>query len=149
MPSALERPEVVREYLATECSEGKVLGPLDPTKFPQIHTSRFGVIPKGLTGRWWLIVDMSSPEGGSVNDGIPEELCSLSYVGIKDAARAIQDRGRGAVMAKVDVKSAYRNIPVHPEDRWMMGMMWEGGVVHRHMPPIWLAVCTKNFYGNC
>ena len=23
-------------------------------------------------------MDMSSPEGGSVNDGIPEELCSLS-----------------------------------------------------------------------
>ena len=27
-------------------------------------------------------------------------------------------------MAKVDVKSAYRNIPVHPEDRWLMGMRW-------------------------
>ena len=83
MLSALERPEVVREYLATECSEGRVLGPLEPAKFPQIHTSHFGVIPKELTGRWRLIVDMSSPEGGSVNDGIPEELCSLSYVGIK------------------------------------------------------------------
>ena len=71
-------------------------------------------------------MDMSSPEEGNVNDGIPEELCSLSYVGIKDAARAILDRGRGAMMAKVDVKSAYRNIPVHPDDRWMMGMMWEG-----------------------
>ena len=61
-----------------ECSEGRVLGPLDPAKFPQIHTSHFGVIPKGSTGRWQLIVDMSSPEGGSVNDGIPEEFCSLS-----------------------------------------------------------------------
>ena len=102
MSSALERPEVIREYLATECSEGRVLGPLDPAKFPQIHTSRFGVIPKGSTGRWRLIVDMSSPEGGSVNDRIPEELCSLSYVGIKDAARATLDRGRGAMMAKVE-----------------------------------------------
>ena len=36
MPSALERLEVVREYLATECSEGRVLGPLDLAKFPQI-----------------------------------------------------------------------------------------------------------------
>ena len=53
---------------------------------------------------------MSSPERGSVNDGIPEELCSLSYVGIKDAARVILDRGRGAMVAKVDVKSAYCNL---------------------------------------
>ena len=145
MPSALERPEVVREYLATECSEGRVLGPLDPTKFPQIHTSRFGVIPKGSTGRWRLIVDMSSPEGGSVNDGIPEELCSLSYVGIKDAARAILDRGRGAMMAKVDVKSAYRNIPVHPEDRWMMGMMWEGALFVDTCLPFGLRSAPKIF----
>ena len=28
-------------------------------------------------------MDMSSPEGGSVNDGIPEKFCSLSYVGDK------------------------------------------------------------------
>ena len=27
-------------------------------------------------------------------------------------------------MAKVDNKSAYRNVPVHPEDRWLMGMVW-------------------------
>ena len=27
-------------------------------------------------------------------------------------------------MAKVDVKSAYRNVPVHPDDRLFMGMYW-------------------------
>ena len=90
-------------------------------------------------------MDMSSPEGGSVNDGIPEELCSLSYVGIKDAARAIQDRGRGAMMAKVDVKSAYRNIPVHPEDRWMMGMMWEGALYIDTCLPFGLRSAPKIF----
>ena len=52
MASARSKPEVIREYLAAECSNGRVLGPLDPTHFPQIHTSRFGVIPKGQTGKW-------------------------------------------------------------------------------------------------
>jgi len=28
------------------------------------------------------------------------------------------------MMVKVDVKSAYRNVPVHPEDKWLMGMAW-------------------------
>ena len=28
-------------------------------------------------------------------------------------------------MAKFDFKSAYRNIPVHPDDRWLLGMVWE------------------------
>ena len=32
------------------------------------------------------------------------------------------------IMAKVDVKSAYRNVPNHPQDRWLMGMLWEGSL---------------------
>ena len=80
MASEFEQPQVIRDYLATEYSEGRVLGPLDPSVLPQVHTSRFGVIPKGKSGKWRLIVDMSSPEGHSVNDGICESFCSLSYV---------------------------------------------------------------------
>ena len=30
MPSALEQPQVVQDYLAKECSEGRVMGPLPP-----------------------------------------------------------------------------------------------------------------------
>ena len=53
--------------------------------------------------------------------------CSLQYVGVGDAVRGIMSRGRGTLLAKVDVKSAYRNIPVHPEDRWLLlGTMWRG-----------------------
>ncbi len=44
---AIEHPEVVDKYLAEESSDGRVLGQLDPEKFPYIHTSRCGVIPKG------------------------------------------------------------------------------------------------------
>ncbi len=80
MVSASEHLEVIREYLAVECSEGRVLGPLDPALMPTAHTSRFGVIPKGSSGKWRLIVDMSSPEGTSVNDGVSEHLTSLTYV---------------------------------------------------------------------
>ena len=97
MPSAQDHPAVIRDYLAEECSEGRVLGPLDPSAFPQVHVSRFGVIPKGSTGKWRLIVDMSSPAGASVNDGVREDLCSLSYVTIWDAAHCVVGKGAGAL----------------------------------------------------
>lgn len=145
MLSAREHPEVVNEYLARECSEGRVLGPLDPSQYPFIHTSPFGVIPKGSTGRWRLIVDMSSPSGASVNDGISEALGSLSYVGIDDAAKGITDLGRGALLAKVDVRSAYRNVPVHPDDRWLMGMRWEGALYVDTALPFGLRSAPKIF----
>ena len=77
--------------------------------FPQVHTSRFGVIPKGPpeANKWRLIVDLSSPEGASINDGIGSHLTSLSYVGVKDAAEGIRMFGVGAQLAKVDIKRAY------------------------------------------
>ncbi len=128
MASALEHPEIVSEYLAKECSEGRVLGPLDPREFPYIQTSRFGVIPKGSTNKWRLIVDLSSPEGASVNDGIDRQRTTLSYVGVKDAAEGIRSFNTGTLLAKLDVKRAYRNTPVHPEDWWLLGMLWDNAL---------------------
>ena len=34
--------------------------------------------------------------------------------------------GSGALMAKFDVEAAYRNIAVHPDDRFLFGMKWRG-----------------------
>ena len=76
------------------------VGPFPREAFPGIQVSRFGVIPKRKTGKWWLILDLSSPEGASVNDGIDPVVCSLSYVSVDDVARAVVEAGRGAFLAK-------------------------------------------------
>ena len=39
---------------------------------------------------------------------------------------AIWHLGVGTVLAKFDLESAYQQIPVHPQDRRLLGMMWEG-----------------------
>ena len=92
----------------------------------EIHISRVGAIPKKRQpGRWQLIVDLSSPSGRSVNDYINPLLCSLSYASVKDAAAFVLRAGQGALLAKLNIKSAYRNIPVHPGDRHLLGMRWQ------------------------
>ena len=116
---------VFQEYLAKECSEGCVLVYLLPAILSQVHTSHFGVIPKGSTGTWHLIVNMSSPEGMSVNDGIREAPYFLSYVRVEDAAKGTVAKGRGVLLAKTDIKSAYRNVPIHRDDRWLVGILQE------------------------
>ena len=116
MKSAGKNPQVIQDYLDTELKEGRIIGPLDPEEYPFIHTNRFGVIPKSTPGKWRLIVDLSSPEGGSVNDGIRDSWCSLSYVSVTDAIRGITLYGRGALMIKVDIRNAYRVVPIHPDD---------------------------------
>ena len=127
MLSAYQHPEVIEEYLEEECRQGRVLGPFKAGEIPGLHISRFGVIPKPhKPGKWRLILDLSHPEGASVNDGIDPQLSTLSYVSVDDVAEAIVGLGRGALLAKVDVQSAYRVVPVHPEDRRLLGMRWQG-----------------------
>ena len=124
MQSVAEHPEVIREYLAEECAQGRVLGPLEPEAVSGVHISRFGLIPKKTPGAWRLIVDLSSPEGSSVNDGIAEHLCSLRYMSVADALAMVHCLGRGCLLAKMDIQKAYWMVPVHPNDR----MQWEGKV---------------------
>ena len=119
---------IVRDYLAEECATGRVLGPLLPKDFPNVHVSSFGVIPKKTPGKWWLIVDLSAPDGASVNDGIRSDLCSMKYITVEHAIRAVIAKGESALLAKVDVARAYRNIPFHPDDRWLLGVIWDGSL---------------------
>ena len=125
MRSALDHAEVVDEYLSAELAAGRLAGPFNHPPIPSLQVSPFGVIPKNhQPGKWRLILDFSSPAGHSVNDGIPKDPYSLKYVTVDDAIRSLVDLGPGALMAKFDVKAAYRNIPIHPDDRYLLGMKW-------------------------
>ena len=124
-PSALQHAAVVDEYLAHEVSLGRVAGPFTSPPLPNLHISSFGVIPKrGQPGKWRLIVDLSSPGGASVNDGINPDEFSLHYITVDKVISLVSQFGRGALMAKFDVESAYRNVPIHPLDRYLLGMKW-------------------------
>ena len=50
-----------------------------------------------------------------MNDRVSVTLCTLTYIGVKDAVKVIIARGRSTLMAKVDIKLANWNIPVDPE----------------------------------
>ena len=126
--SAALHPNVIDSYLAAEVAAGRVAGPLATPPWPHLHTSPFGVIEKNhQPGKWRLILDLSSPRGHSVNDGIPKDPFSLQYVTVDMAIKALLNLGPGALMAKFDVKAAYRNIPIHPADRFLLGMHWQDG----------------------
>ena len=125
MRSALENPYPVDEYLAEELQAGRIVGPLNPNQLDGAQVSRFGVIPKtGQPNKWRLIVDLSSPREHSVNDGIVKNLCSLKYASVEDAVQRIWSMGRGTLLAKIDIEHAYRNVPVHTEDRLLLVMQW-------------------------
>ena len=67
-------------------------------------------------------MDLSHPESGSVNDAINPSLGSLSYISGEKVAKQAMSLGRGALLEKIDIKSAYRLVPVHPSERMLVGM---------------------------
>ena len=48
------------------------------------------------------------------------------------------DLGPGPLMAKFDVKAAYRNTPIHPEDRYLLGMKWRDCLYVDLVVPVYL-----------
>ena len=62
---------------------------------------RWLVIPKRTAGKWQLIADMSNPEGASINDGIRESICILTYMTVSDAVQSIMQLGQGYIKSLV------------------------------------------------
>ena len=140
LPSATLQESVVSEY---QLSLGHFTGPLPEVG---IHVNPVGVIPKGHTpGKWRVITDLSSPAGGSVNDGIDPHACSMTYVTVDAVASMVNKLGGGALLAKIDIEAAYRLIPVHPLDRPLLGIKWERKVYCDCMLPFGLRSAPKIF----
>ena len=97
-------PGPVEEYLATELQAGSIVE-VPPSYTNLVQISCFGVIPKpNQLGKWRLILDLSSPNGSSVNDGIAAELCSVLYISVDTAVDHILQLGSSTELAKVDVQ---------------------------------------------
>ena len=81
----------------------------------------------------------------SVNNGIPKNLCSMSYITIDNAIREILALGKGTLLAKIDIKSAFHLIPVHPSDHHLLAMEWRGGIYIDACLPFGLRSAPKLF----
>ena len=100
-----------------------MVGPFDSPPTQNLHISSFGVIPKKEQPvKWRLIVDLSSHQGHSVNDGIDPDSWHLQYIKRDDIIKVVSKFGPGALMAKFDIDFAYRNIAVHSLDRRLLSL---------------------------
>ncbi len=80
-----------------------------------------------------------------MNDGISSNLVSLSYIAVDDVAAIVQELGKGSLLAKMDIEAAYRLISVHPHDRVLQGMEWDGKIYVDPCLRFGLRSAPKNF----
>ncbi|XP_048586681.1 uncharacterized protein LOC116621133 isoform X1 [Nematostella vectensis] len=129
---ALNFATQVSEHLQREVSLGRVAGPFtDPPFGGGFVTSPLNTVPKRDSEERRVIVDLSWPKGGSVNDGIPcdsflGDPFVTCYPTIDDIVEAIVQFGPGCFLYKRDLRQAYRQFPVDPGDYRLLGYIWNG-----------------------
>ena len=99
----------VSEYIETKLREGALFGPFDVPPFtPWAQCSPIMTRPKSTPRKQRIIVDLSFPQGASVNTGIPRR----EYLGIPHSYRVpsvadlgarLVGQGRGAYLWSADV----------------------------------------------
>ena len=114
----------VDEAISKEVSRGHTIGPFDNSPFHNFHRSPIGAEPK-KDGSVRLVLDLSSPKGFSVNDGIDKEAYSVTYSSLDVAVDIVRRLGQGSYMCKIDIKHAFRICPVHPKDWHKLGFVWK------------------------
>ena len=67
--------------------------------------------------------------------------CAHSHVSVENVAEVVVSYSRGALMAKIDIESAYRLVlVVHPSDHTLQAVKWEGKI---YIDPMLLLAYTQ------
>jgi len=120
-------PNLVSENLSKEVALGRVADPFPSPPLPNFQVSPIGLVPKKHSAKFRTIFHLSFPKSGdtSINSSIPKEDFSLQYTTIDNAIKAILGLGQECFLAKTDIESAFRLIPLRPSDYELFGMYWE------------------------
>lgn len=118
--SVKDYPKVVKEIIDKEIALGRIAGPFNYEPLGNLRLSPIGVVAK-KNGGWRLIHHLSYPFDYSVNDFIDTEACSVHYTSFDEVLDMIAKLGTGAFLSNMDVKSAFRLLPVNPSDHQLLG----------------------------
>ena len=121
-----------------EVELGRIAGPFDnPSQsgLQSIIISPIGLVPK-TNGGVRLIHHLSHPWGEGVNAYIDEHESKVQFASFDQAIRIASTLGQGTLMAKFDVQSAYRLLPVREADFPCLGLAIGGKIFCDKMLPM-------------
>ena len=110
--------------IRAEVEAGHLVGPLPLSWRQVLQCSPLVLLSKAQPGRFRTIIDFSLPRDHSVNSGISEGICLVSYATLDDAVRLIKRLGPITQLVKMDLKDAYRMVPIHPHDQHLLAIVW-------------------------
>ena len=150
-PSAVNFQEDIEHYLRTERGHGALLGPFAGQPVEHAHSSPLMTRPKKDARYGRVIVDLSWPQGASINDGVDQVhyLDGPATVKLPTAEYMVQrilQLGTGAWLYKTDLARGYRQLRVDPLDWPFLGFRHGGSWYLDACPPFGLrsaAMCMQ------
>lgn len=131
-PSLYEHQAEFDDIVQTELQRGRYVGPVTQAEVESLlgtfHTSPLSIIPKpGQPGKFRIIQNLSSPHSplgsiSSINSSIDSDQYPCTWGTFSTICLLIRRLPPGSQAAVRDVKEAYRNVPIKPEQ-------WPGLVV--------------------
>jgi hypothetical protein len=123
-------PDSIDAYIVEELQAGSIIWPFDksPFEIPAVFSPLSTVEKRDSTKRR-VIMDLSFPEGRSINNMIPKAEylgapVRLRYPGVDDLVDMIKIKGRGCAVYKRDLARAFRQFPVDPGQINLLGWTW-------------------------
>ena len=124
--SAIEEGEKVSDAIADWIAKGFCYGPVDMDEVPaDAKFSGIMVRPKP-NGSVRIILNLSSPKGYSVNEGIASSEFPTSMSSTSKWLEAMHLAGRECLFCKVDWSDAYKHVAVALEDTNLQWFSWCG-----------------------
>lgn len=114
------------EKIANEIKLGRILGPYEKLPISNLRVSPIGVVPKGDNAGWRLITHLLFPTGNSINEFINPAESTVHYSSFDSVVQMVAKVGKGACIGKMDIKSAFRLLPINPGDFDLLGFKIEG-----------------------
>lgn len=138
--SALVNPHIVSQHIANELQLHRYSGPFQVSQLLTLigpfRTAPLGVVPKPNSDKFCVIQDLSFPRNDPATLSVNSEINSADFPcewgTFAQCYFLIAKAPPGTQVAVFDVDSAYRNIPVHPDDQTHFCVAWENNIYIDH-----------------
>ena len=134
--------EHLTKYAQKELGKQAIMGPYNKIPFTaKVGISPLSTRPKKNSTERRVILDLSFPEGASINDGIQKDYymgmaAKLTFPKVDDlACRIFQLRGN-CCLFKIDLSRYFRQVPLDPGDYSLIGYMIDGKIYFDKVLPM-------------
>jgi hypothetical protein len=116
----------VSDAIAAWVKQGYAFGPVEEEDVPATAKINSILTRPKPNGAVRVILNLSAPQGASVNDGIDSDEFPAKMSSTEAWLRVINKAGKGCLICKVDFADAYKHVAVAEEDTDLQWFEWGG-----------------------